>query len=129
MGEFVPDAWVELLLRLDARTAADPVRTSLLARADEVAKVRHAGPRGGDPTWTKTPYFLGLFDGETLKWLEAEVREALNSQQSDGSWHYVPLPLPEMFASCPPLGQASDVSVYQTAMRRPIAPLGKYHGR
>ena len=92
------------------RTADDSMRTTLLP-PDEVAKVRHAGPRGGDPTWTKTPYFLGLFDGETLKWLEAEVREALNSQQSDGSWHYVPLPLPEMFASCPPLGQASDVSV------------------
>ncbi|MHB8972202.1 MAG: hypothetical protein ACYC4N_17320, partial [Pirellulaceae bacterium] len=117
MGEFVPDAWVEMLLRLDARTANDQTRTALLTRAEEVAAVRQIGPRGGDPTWTKTPYLLGLFDGETLKWLEAEVHEAISAQQIDGSWHYLPLPLPAMFASCPPLGNASDVSVFQTAVR------------
>ncbi len=117
MGEFVPDAWVEMLLRLDARTANDQTRATLLARADEVAAARHIGPLSGDPTWTKTPYFLGLFDGETLQWLEAEVRDAKATQQPDGSWHYVPLPLPSLFADCPPLGNAADVSVFQTALR------------
>ncbi len=117
MGDFVPDPWIEMLLRLEARTAAGQVRTALLTRADDVAAARRSGPLGGDPTWTKTPYFLGLFDGQTLKWLEAEVREALRTQQPNGSWRYVPLPLPAQFAHCPPLGRDSDVSVFQTAVR------------
>jgi hypothetical protein len=116
--EYGPNAWVEMLLRLDALAAATPrARQALLQRVGEVAAQRPERPSGYDPTWTKVPYFLGAFDKQTLSWLEGDVKEALRTQQPDGCWRYVPLPLPEMFKSCPPLGDASLRSVYQTAAK------------
>jgi hypothetical protein len=113
--EYGNSAWVELLLRLDALTTSRPeVRKALLARVAEVAPTRVEGPVGSDISWSKAPYFLGLFDGDTLSHLEARARDAIRRQQPDGSWHYIPLPLPEGFETCPPLGGPDMQSVYQT---------------
>ncbi len=109
------NAWVELLLRLDALTTPRPeVRQELLARVAEVAPARVEGPVGADWSWSRIPYFLGLFDRDTLTHLESRARDAMRRQQPDGSWHYIPLPLPEGFENCPPLGSADIKSVYQT---------------
>ena len=115
VDEYRNSAWVELLLRLDALTTPrSEVRQKLLARVDEVAPTRVEGPVGSDTSWSRIPYFLGLFDADTLKHLEAQARDGMRRQQPDGSWHYIVLPLPEGFESSPPLGTPEMKSIYQT---------------
>jgi len=116
VDEYRKNAWVELLLTLDVLTTDRPeVRRALEERVRTAHEGRPPGPAGRDATGSVVPYFLGELDTDTLSTLEARVREALASQSADGSWAYVPLPLPEGFEDSQPLGDASHVSTYRTA--------------